>query len=160
MRVWVRMVVVLAMVAGMFLVSFEGVNAGRGKPVLLRGPGWVLGVVKQPKGCRVCVTDGWGEATLFREAWRRGVVGLLAHDYRSGRLWYDLRPGDKLEVMFGDGSLARFEVTDVMGWFPGGELSEREVYRMAYEVEGRLTLQTCLPGGGFWLVFGERTTDF
>ena len=126
----------------------------RGKPTELVGPGWSMAIVAQPRNCWDCVTPHWGEATLFREAWARGQVSLLAHDWRSGALWHDLRVGDLLYL---DG--AGYTIIEVFSWFPPGlpGWQESDVYWYVYSQPGKLTLQTCL-GAGYWFVIAENMT--
>ena len=114
--------------------------------------GWCLTIVEQPHKCYGCVTSNYGEATLFSYVWRNyGTVGLLAHDYRSGYLFYDLQPGDAL-TLWRDGVTYRYVVVEAFSWYPPGVpgWQEGNVFAYAYS-QGGLTLQTCL-GNGFWFV--------
>lgn len=113
---------------------------------------WCLAIVEQPAKCYGCVTNNYGEASLFGYVWRNyGTIGLLAHDYRSGSLFYALVPGDVLTV-WRDGIAYRYIVTDTFAWYPPGWSGWREgnVFAHVY-TNGGLTLQTCL-GDGFWFV--------
>lgn len=115
---------------------------------ILSGPGWRLEIVAQRKGCRDCVTTQYGQATLFREAYKRGQYALLAHDWRSGALWHPLKVGDSLWL-----DDREFTVVETFAWYPPGKSGwgESDVYWYVYDRPGWLTLQTCY-GAGYWFV--------
>ena len=112
---------------------------------------WCISIVQQPRKCYGCVTENYGEASLFRAVSHYGTVGLLAHDYRSGYLFYDLQPGDVVSL-WRDGVTYRYVVIEAFSWYPPGVNGWREGNVFAYVYsQGGLTLQTCL-GNGFWFV--------
>ena len=103
-------------------------------------------------------------ATLFRDAGWYGVVGLLAHDYLAGELFFDLEVGDSLWLLYPQGAVA-YKVTHVVEYMPAGEdmlrdvdgrlLRYEEVFDLMYTIPGRVVFQTCTKEGGFWFVVGE-----
>jgi hypothetical protein len=70
-----------------------------GQPEEVRGvhvPGVLeLPVIQQPSSDGVFVSPDLDVATQFRSAASHGVTGLLAHNYLSGRLFYNFNPGSE-----------------------------------------------------------------
>ncbi len=55
-----------------------------------------------------------GELTQFRMASNYGNVGLLAHNHLSGKLFSDIAVGQEIRLVYGDGSVEYFVVTEVL----------------------------------------------
>lgn len=97
--------------------------------------------------------------TLFQEPIDLGGgIGIGAHDYLAGKVFFDLRYGDILRsgsYEFRVENILRFDRAGDY-WTDGSELySSWEVFEMVYMVPGRLTLQTCTPTGlMFWIAYG------
>ena len=64
-----------------------------------------LPVVQQPAGDAGYVSDHDNEATQFAMASQYGNIGLLAHNYLSGRLFSRLAIGEEVRLVYGDGKL-------------------------------------------------------
>ena len=67
-------------------------------------------MVQQPAGNSSFVSSDDGTATQFETAKGYGTIGLLAHNYLSGKLFFDLREGDEVVIIYGDGSQERWEL--------------------------------------------------
>lgn len=129
----------------------------------LYNPGqFAFEVVQQPAGDYGFIATGEDDTTQFALA-QSGVTALLAHNYLAGRKFFDLRPGDTLYLVYGDGSNRRFSVGELKRYQalepanPGGDLldletreqlSAAQVFARHYMGEPRLTLQTCIEQDG------------
>lgn len=137
-----------------------------GQPGVVRGlyvPGLLaLRIVDQPVGDPAYISSEADTATLFQSAGLFGAVGLLAHNYLSGSLFYDLAPGQELSLVYGDGSVRRYRLetiapferltlgnltSDFLDLQTGMTLSAQQVFEQFYNGDV-LTLQTCLEKDG------------
>jgi hypothetical protein len=123
-----------------------------------------LRVVQQPFQDAAFVSNEKGTATQFQSPALFGVVGLLAHNYLSGRHFLYLSPGHEIRLVYGDGTYRRYQVvefvdferltrSDVRSDFRDLKtqsiLTNRQVFDRFYRGENKLTLQTCLEGDGY-----------
>jgi hypothetical protein len=123
-----------------------------------------LRVIQQPFQDEAFVSNETGTATQFRTPALFGVVGLLAHNYLSGRHFLSLLPGHEIRLVYGDGNYRRYRVTgstdferltrsDVLSDFRDlrtqAILTSRELFNRFYRGDNYLTLQTCLEGDGY-----------
>src|SRR5574341_335350 len=90
-------------------------HVSNGQPGVIRGvfvPGrFALSVIQQPENNATFVSNKRDLVTQFEKAARNGVTGLLAHNYLSGRLFYQLTSGQEVFVVYGDGAIQRYRVT-------------------------------------------------
>jgi hypothetical protein len=122
-----------------------------------------LRVIQQPHEDVAYVSDEFGTATQFQSPAFYGVVGLLAHNYLSGRHFLSLTPGLEIRLVYGDGAYRRYRVVgladferltrfDVRSDFRDLHtqtiLTSRDMFDRFYRGENFLTLQTCLEGEG------------
>jgi hypothetical protein len=122
-----------------------------------------LRVIQQPQDDVAYVSNEFGTATQFQSPAFYGVVGLLAHNYLSGRHFLNLTPGLEIRLVYGDGAyrryrvvgfadferLTRFDVrSDFRDLHTQAILTSREMFDRFYRGENFLTLQTCLEGEG------------
>lgn len=122
-----------------------------------------LPIVKQPAGNSAYVSDQPVSATMFQDAARQGVTGLLAHNYLSGSKFYELEAGAEVRIVFGDGDFRsywvaridhyqRLDFNSLRGNFKdlesGQILTSDEIFKTYYSGEHHLTLQTCLEREG------------
>jgi hypothetical protein len=122
-----------------------------------------LRVLQQPPEDVAFVSNENGTATQFQSSAHFGVVGLLAHNYLSGRHFLSIAPGHEIRLVYGDGSYRRYQVVgladferltrfDVLSDFRDLQtqaiLTSREVFDRFYRGNNYLTLQTCLEGDG------------
>ncbi|MBI9046961.1 MAG: hypothetical protein JEZ06_20915 [Anaerolineaceae bacterium] len=119
-----------------------------------------LRVVQQPNNNAAFVSSFDGEATQFLLAFTvAGNIGLLAHNYLAGRYFFDLRPGDIVQLIYGDGSYWEYEITDIQEYQAlspnsptsdfidlrnGNRLSATGLFYQVYGGEFHLTFQTCI----------------
>lgn len=140
-----------------------------GRPWQLDGvvvPGKLaLPVARQPFGQPGFVDDRYGWITEFSLAANHGVTGLLAHNNRSGRLFFDLAVGDDVALVYGDGSVRTFRVTEIHRYQAldssnmysdfidlddptQARQTSDQVFNRFYREPGRLVFQTCISGQG------------
>ena len=138
-----------------------------GEPDVLRGvyvPGVLaLPVSQQPAGDPNYVSMKNGEATQFAAAAQLGNVGLLAHNTLSGRSFSELAEGHEVRLVYGDGDVEHFVVTELLrfqalepksAWSTfrsetGEEvLSAGEMFERVYSGERHVTFQTCIQAYG------------
>jgi hypothetical protein len=118
-----------------------------------------LRILDQPAGLSSYVAPRVGTATLFQSAAGYHVIGLLAHNYLSGRDFYRLQLGDELYVVYGDGRLRGFTVQEIADFqrlrindprsnfraLPLGQLlTADQLFMRFYEQPDQLVMQTCL----------------
>jgi hypothetical protein len=119
-----------------------------------------LRVVQQPFDNPGYVSIVDNQITQFRTAQDiAGNIGLLAHNYLSGAAFFNIRLGDIVEIVYGDGNILEFEVVEIKEYqalTPSSPYSDFVDLRtgqtmnatsLFYEVYGgdyRVTLQTCI----------------
>ncbi len=148
------------------LPQFAGAveNGLAGQVVGMYVPGVLeLQVSQQPPENPLYVSSETGIATQFMKAAENGVIGLLAHNTSSGILFYQIQVGEQIEIIYGDGSLERYEVqaidefqkldtsspmSDFVDLTTGATLTSTQVFNRFYSGTRRLTLQTCLERSG------------
>jgi hypothetical protein len=140
-----------------------------GEANVLRGvyvPGVLaLPVTQQPTGNPNYVSDKMGEATQFATASQYGNIGLLAHNTLSGESFSQLAAGQEVRLVYGDGNVEYFIVSEVLrfqalqpksAWSRfrntrGGEvLSTAEMFERVYAGDRHVTFQTCIRAYGDW----------
>jgi hypothetical protein len=122
-----------------------------------------LPVVQQPDGHPYYVSNHEGEATQFAMASQYGNIGLLAHNTLAGKFFSRISVGQEIHVVYGDGRVEDFVVTNVLR-FQASEpqsvsssfrnldrsetLSAGEMFSRAYAGERHLVFQTCIDAHG------------
>jgi hypothetical protein len=138
-----------------------------GQDRIVRGvyvPGFLaLPVVQQPGGNGGYVSGKADTLTQFQLAARYDVIGLLAHNFLSGKEFFRLKDGLQVMVVRGDGSIDRYRITGVRefqkvspgsNWShyidlkTGERLTTYQVFSQYYQGEHHLTFQTCLERDG------------
>ncbi len=121
-----------------------------------------LRVVKQPDGKPEFVSSVEGIATQFEMAAGEGVTGLLAHNYVSGRHFFNLIEGQVVNVSYGDGAVKAYQVnrilrfqalepknprSDFINLDTGERLTASGLFKQVYTGSHRVTFQTCIQQG-------------
>lgn len=119
-------------------------------------------VIQQPYDEPGFVSSIDGVVTQFSMAASHGVVGLLAHNYLTGRYFYDIELGSEIQIIYGDGTIQSYLVKEIQRYQAlqpnsqysrfiniesGEELSASDLFRRVYFGESHLTLQTCIEQG-------------
>lgn len=122
-----------------------------------------LPVMQQPIDEPGFVSRNNGEVTQFSGASYLGNIGLLAHNNLSGRHFSQLEVGTEVHLVFGDGRVDDFVVTEVMhfqalqpnsfwSYFldiaTDEILSAGQVFDLVYNGDYHLTFQTCIEDNG------------
>ena len=158
-------------VNGRLVVSFRGIptlsNTIEADP-RLRGlsikNAMDLPVIQQPAGDTNFVSPEDGVVTQFASAASYGNIGLLAHNYLSGKSFSQLEIGQELQLIYEDGKVESFVITDILRYqaldpknpyssFQNLEsmdevLTVGQMFDRAYQGDRHLTLQTCIAADG------------
>jgi len=122
-----------------------------------------LPVVQQPSGKTVYVSNNDGEVTQFGMASNFGNIGLLAHNNLAGQFFSQLKPGQEILLIYGDGHVESFIVEKVLKFqalqpnnpystFKNLDRDETltagEMFNRVYMGNHHLTFQTCIAADG------------
>ena len=139
-----------------------------------------LPVVQQPSGNAGYVSSNDGQATQFAMASQFGNVGLLAHNYLSGKSFSQLTVGQEVRLVYGDGRVEYFIVAEVLqyqalqpnspwssfrGIHDNTTLTAEQMFKRVYAGDRHVTFQTCIQAEGIssWgrlFVVAVPKTDF
>ena len=124
-----------------------------------------LQVVQQPPGDSAYISVEEGTTTEFQSASIDGVVGLLAHNFLSGRDFFRLKPAQDMILVFGDSSVQHYRISEIVDFQrlePDNLRSDflelnsdvirtaSQVFNRFYRGKPHLTLQTCIEKDGNW----------
>jgi hypothetical protein len=122
-----------------------------------------LPVVQQPVGNPGYVSQDADTVTQFGMAAEVGNVGLLAHNNLAGQEFTNLSLGDEVRLVYGDGKVEYFIVTQMLRYqalqpyspyseFRDLETSQtitaEELFRKAYRGDRHVTFQVCIAADG------------
>ena len=121
-----------------------------------------LRVIQQPANNFGFVSSVGGEATQFSLAERYGVIGLLAHNYASGSYFFGSKPGEIVQIVYGDGNIDLYKITEIHEYqalnpnsssssfidlYTGEKLSAMQLFKQMYMGSHHVVLQTCIQKG-------------
>lgn len=121
-----------------------------------------LHIIQQPSKQAGFVSTIEGVVTQFSMPNKYGVTGLLAHNYLSGRLFFGVRMGDIIQLVYGDGDIKEYQIVDIQRYQAlqpdspnsmfidlntGEKLSATKLFERVYMGNHHLTLQTCIMEG-------------
>jgi hypothetical protein len=122
-----------------------------------------LSVVQQPVGYAGYVSTADGVATQFSIAAEVGNVGLLAHNTHAGSFFSNIKQGDRIVLVYGDGHIESFMAESIQRYqaldpynpysqFKNLEtqtsLTAEELFHDVYRGDYHLALQTCIENNG------------
>ena len=122
-----------------------------------------LPVIQQPVGNPGYVSQNAGVVTQFSMAAEVGNVGLLAHNHLAGKTFNDLSVGNEVRLVYGDGEIEYFIVTELLQYqalqpyspysdFRDLETSQTitavELFRKVYRGDRHVTFQVCIEANG------------
>ncbi|MGZ9235047.1 MAG: hypothetical protein ACXW4E_05935 [Anaerolineales bacterium] len=122
-----------------------------------------LPIVQQPTGKAGYVSSRDGEITQFGMASQFGNVGLLAHNNLSGRYFSKLAVGQEVRLVYGDGKVEYFVITQMFQYqalqptspyssFRDTTNDERltadQLFKKVYLGDRHVTFQTCIEAKG------------
>ncbi len=120
-------------------------------------------VIQQPSYNGAYVSDKDGIVTEFSAARQNGNVGLLAHNTLAGKLFSNLKPGQYVTLVYGDGKTETFVITQILRYAalsPYSATSEfknldtntnitaSQLFSNAYTGSRHVTFQTCIEYNG------------
>lgn len=122
-------------------------------------------VVQQPAGQGDFISDGANDLTQYARPSEYGTIALLAHNNLEGERFFQLKTGQEISVVYGDGHVARFRISDMLSYQalspydtasdfidlngPGGaRLTHNQLFQRVYTTANRLVLQTCINANG------------
>ena len=123
---------------------------------------FALKVVQQPAGQPAYVSTTKDIVTEFSIASDYGTLGLMAHNYLAGENFFQLQPGDIIQVVYGDGNIQKYAIYDVQRYQAlqpnsprsqfvdldtNEKLTATQLFKRIYMGEHHLTLQTCIQQG-------------
>ncbi len=116
-------------------------------------------VVQQPAGMYGFVSSWQNIMTQFGLASKFGSTGLLAHNNRAGKSFAALQTGRKFHLIYGDGHISTFVVSEMLQFQAleptsisssfvdlenGDILTASELFIKIYDRPGQVILQTCI----------------
>jgi hypothetical protein len=121
--------------------------------------------VGQPNGEESYVSTDDQTLTQYGTPARYGTIGLLAHNYLSGKSFFQLKPGQQIGITYGDGRIAYFQVSAVQAYQAispqdirsdfvdlsgpqGHRLTYSQLFERVYTQAGQLVFQTCIEANG------------
>jgi hypothetical protein len=128
----------------------------------------VFPVVQQPGRTPNYVSKKAGEVTQFASASDYGNIGLLAHNFLSGKSFFQLHTGQEVLIEYSDGTTEVFVVTEILRYqaiepkspFSSFRnlsntdevLSTQQMFERAYAGGRHITFQTCIAkyGNASW----------
>ncbi|NMB53256.1 MAG: hypothetical protein GYA15_01025 [Leptolinea sp.] len=121
-----------------------------------------LRVIQQPDDQPGFVSAAKGVATQFGMAASNNITGMLAHNYLAGAAFFDLNKTDTVNVIYGNGSIRQYQVTEIKKYQAltpkstssefvdldtGEKISALRLFTRMYTGKHRLVLQTCIQVG-------------
>jgi hypothetical protein len=122
-----------------------------------------LPIVQQPADDPYYVSNHDEEVTQFATVSQYGNIGLLAHNNLSGQAFSKLSVGQEVELVYGDGRIEKFVITEVLRFqalqpqsqqssflnLDNSEtLSANQMFDRVYTGSHHLTFQTCIKANG------------
>lgn len=124
----------------------------------------LFSVVQQPGDQPGFVSSRTDTVTQFSYASQYDSIGLLAHNTLAGAEFFKLEPADEITLIYGDGHLAKYIITDIREFqalspysqystfidlhMPEEELTYQELFFDTYGTGDNLVLQTCIAQKG------------
>jgi hypothetical protein len=145
-----------------FITNVSNTNAGELRGIYVPGV-MAFPIVQQPGDNAGFVSSVDETITQFGMVNQFGNIGLLAHNNLAGINFFSLTPGQLTYLVYGNGEIRTFIVTQVLRYQAnepynpysyfrdlanGLEYSAEDVFRKAYMGEYHLTLQTCIAENG------------
>jgi hypothetical protein len=145
-----------------FIETVKDGNAGALRGVYVSNL-MALSIEQQPVGYPGYVSTAESVATQFSIATEVGNVGLLAHNTHAGGLFSNIKQGDRIVLIYGDGRIESFMASSIQHYQalsplnPHSEFKDLEtqitytaedLFNNVYRGEYHLTLQTCIANSG------------
>ncbi len=120
-------------------------------------------IVQQPAGNAGYVSIQLNVVTQFRMASDYGTIGLLAHNNLGGQYFALLMPGKRIQLVYGDGRIEYFKVTNIFRYQATSPysmnsdfvdldthqyLTANDLFHKVYTGGRHITFQTCIESNG------------
>jgi len=120
-------------------------------------------IIQQPIGNAGYVSPTDGEITQFGMASQFGNVGLLAHNNLSGRFFPKLAVGQEVRLVYGNGKVEYFVITQILQFQAlqptspysafralsnDENLTAEQLFKKVYRGDRHVTFQTCIEANG------------
>ncbi|MCC7187931.1 MAG: hypothetical protein IT312_04245 [Anaerolineales bacterium] len=120
-------------------------------------------IVQQPYGYGSFLSSETEQVTQFRMASQYGTTALLAHNYLAGASFFDLEVGDEVRLVYGDGKVEYFVVSEILQYqalqpnspyssfrnLANDEvLSVERMFKRVFVSDGNVAFQTCIEKDG------------
>lgn len=121
-------------------------------------------VIQQPAGSPAFVSNNDGEVTQFGMPSQYGNIGLLAHNNLAGKSFSELAAGQQVRLVYGDGKIETFVITEVIRYQalqPSSPyssfrsmntteetLTAEQMFKKVYLGDRHVTFQTCIEAYG------------
>jgi len=125
---------------------------------------FAMDVVQQPSNNPGYIAPFEETVTEFSMARDYGTIGMLAHNYLAGDMFFQLEDGQSVYLVFGNGSFQKFTIVDILSYQalqpnspysnflnledPNEYLSAADLFYKVYGQEEALVLQTCIENQG------------
>jgi hypothetical protein len=122
-----------------------------------------LPIVQQPAGNAGYVSTYDGKITQFGMASQFGNIGLLAHNHLSGKSFSQLAVGQEVRLVYGNGKVENFVITEVLQYQAlqptspyssfrnlnkDETLTAEQMFKRVYFGDRHVTFQTCITRDG------------
>jgi hypothetical protein len=123
-----------------------------------------VNVVQQPTSNPGYISTADSTVTEFSMARDYGTIGMLAHNYLAGDLFFQLEESQTVYLVFGDSSVQKYTIVDILSYqalqpnspysnFLNLEnsneyLSAADLFYKVYQQDDALVLQTCIANQG------------
>jgi hypothetical protein len=123
-----------------------------------------LPIVQQPAGNAGYVSTEDGKLTQFGMASQFGNTGLLAHNHLSGKSFSQLAVGQEVRLVYGNGKVENFVITEVLQYQAlqptspyssfrnlnkkDETLTAEQMFKRVYFGDRHVTFQTCIAKDG------------
>jgi len=120
----------------------------------------VFQIAQQPAGNNNFVSSFQNYVTEYRTASNFGTIGLLAHNYLAGQYFFQISPGQEIELVYSDHHTKKFIVTEIQQYqaltpnspssdfidlATGDYLTASQLFNKVYRNQtGHVVLQTCI----------------
>ena len=148
------------------LTSFAlAVSNGEGATLrgVYAGGAFAFPIVQQPSSNAGYVSTQPDVVTQFHMASDYGTIGLLAHNNLSGQYFSWLTPGEHIQLVYGDGRIEYFKVTNIFRYQATSPYSMKsdfidldtheyltalDLFHKVYMGPRHVTFQTCIEANG------------
>ena len=110
-------------------------------------------VLQQPDSNYTYISSDSKAVTQYSLATMQGVTGLLAHNSLAGKYFFDLKTGQQVSIVYGNGTVRHYTITQILRYqavdpASGEKLSVAEMFAKVYLGSDHVTFQTCITQNG------------